>query len=71
MPAATFADKSLEELRRWQQTDPDGLVDYTFNLQAQLRQLRDTAAQNSRNSSLPPSTDRSPPPRGPLRSSRP
>jgi len=59
MPAATSADKSREELRHWQQTDPDGLLDYTLQLQAQLRQLRDAAAQNSRNSSLPPSSDRS------------
>lgn len=59
MPAATSADKSREELQHWQQTDPDGLLDYTLQLQAQLRQLRDAAAQNSRNSSLPPSSDRS------------
>lgn len=58
MPAATSADKSREQLRHWQQTDPDGLLDYTLQLQAQLRQLRDAAAQNSRNSSLPPSSDR-------------
>jgi transposase len=58
MPANASADKSPEELRRWLQTDPDGLLDYTLQLQAQLRQLRDTAAQNSRNSSLPPSSDR-------------
>ena len=59
MPANISADKSREELRHWQQTDPDGLVDYALNLQAELRQLRDAAAQNSRNSSRPPSTDRS------------
>src|SRR5438034_6286568 len=59
MPAAISADKSLEELRHWHQTDPDGLVDYAFDLQTELRQLRDAAAQNSRNSSRPPSTDRS------------
>ncbi len=59
MPAAISADKSREELRHWHQTDPEGLVDYAFNLQAELRQLRDAAAQNSRNSSRPPSTDRS------------
>ena len=46
-------------MRHWQQTDPDGLVDYALALQTQLRQLRDAAAQNSRNSSRPPSTDRS------------
>ena len=59
MPAAISADKSREELRHWHQTDPDGLVDYAFDLQTELRQLRDAAAQNSRNSSRPPSTDRS------------
>ena len=63
MPATNFVDKSLEELWRWNQSDPRGLVDYTFNLQAELRQLRDAAAQNSRNSSRPPSTDRSEPPK--------
>ena len=59
MPAAASADKSFDELWRWQRSDPRGLVDYTLQLQAQLRQLRDAAAQNSRNSSRPPSTDRS------------
>jgi transposase len=58
MPAAISADKSREELRHWHQTDPEGLVDYAFDLQTELRRLRDTAAQNSRNSSRPPSTDR-------------
>src|SRR5487761_1985279 len=59
MSATISADKSREELRLWHQTDPDGLVDYAFDLQTELRQLRDAAAQNSRNSSRPPSTDRS------------
>jgi transposase len=63
MPAAASADKSWEELWRWNQSDPRGLVDYTFKLQEQLRQLRDAAAQNSRNSSLPPSADRGPAPK--------
>ena len=58
MSATASADKSFEELWRWQRSDPRGLVDYTFQLQAQLRQWRDAAAQNSRNSSRPPSTDR-------------
>ena len=59
MPVAISADKSREELRHCHQTDPEGLVDYAFDLQTELRQLRDAAAQNSRNSSRPPSTDRS------------
>lgn len=58
MDTATSVDKSLEELRYWVQTDPDTLVHYTFELQAQVRRLRDVAAQSSRNSSRPPSTDR-------------
>lgn len=57
MGANNSADKSREELWRWQQTDPSGLVDYTFELQAEVRRLRDRAAQNSRNSSRPSSTD--------------
>ena len=51
-------DKSLEELWNWGQADPDGLIHYTFELQAEVRRLRDAAAQNSSNSSRPPSTDR-------------
>ena len=58
MDATTSVDKSRQELWRWSQTDPRGLVDYTFELQAKVRRLRDAAAQNSRNSSRPPSTDR-------------
>jgi transposase len=59
MPAAISADKSRQELWLLHQTDPDGLVDYALALQAEVRQWRDSAAQNSRNSSRPPSTDRS------------
>ena len=59
MPVGSSVDKSLAELRSWGQTDPGGLADYTFELQAQVRRLRDAAAQSSRNSSRPPSSDRS------------
>ena len=38
--------------------DLAGLVDYTLELQAENGRLRDAAAQNSRNSSRPPSKDR-------------
>lgn len=57
MAADNSADKSWQELWNWQQTDPRGLVNYTFELQAEVRSLRDRTAQNSRNSSRPPSTD--------------
>ena len=58
MPTEIFVAKSLEELRSWGQTDSSGLADYTFELQAEVLRLRDGAAQNSRNSSRPPSTDK-------------
>ena len=58
MAAAASVDKSLAELRHWVQTDADTLVHYTFELQVEVRRLRDAAAQSSRNSSRPPSTDR-------------
>lgn len=51
------ADKSLEELWTWEKADPRGLIHYTFALQVEVRRLRDAAAQNSSNSSRPPSTD--------------
>lgn len=58
MAATPSVDKSRQELWHWSQTDLPGLVDYTFALQAEVRRLRDSAAQSSRNSSRPPSTDR-------------
>lgn len=57
MGANNSVDKSLEELWSWGQTDPRALAHYTFELQAEIRRLRDAAAQNSGNSSRPPSTD--------------
>jgi transposase len=50
--------KTRDELCHWGQADPAGLADYAFELQSQVRRLRDAAAQNSRNSSRPPSSDR-------------
>jgi transposase len=48
----------------WGKADLPSLVDYTLALQAEVERLHDTAAQNSTNSSLPPSRDReSPKPR--------
>ena len=58
MGTQTSVDKSWEELWTWGQADQRGLVDYTFQLQAEVGRLRDLAAQNSSNSSRPPSTDR-------------
>ena len=54
MPTEISVDKSLEELSNWGQTDPSGLAAYTFALQTEVRRLRDSAAQNSSNSSRPP-----------------
>lgn len=58
MGAANSVDKSWEQLWSWNQADPRGLTTYTFDLQAEVRRLRDAVAQNSSNSSRPPSTDR-------------
>src|ERR1035437_98445 len=55
--ADNSADKSWEELWTWGQADQHALVDYAFELQAEVGRLRDAAAQNSRNSSRPPCTD--------------
>ena len=58
MAADNSVDKSWEALWSSAQADQRGLVDYAFQLQAEVRRLRDAAAQNSRNSSRAPSTDR-------------
>jgi hypothetical protein len=50
MCANNSLDKSRQELRDRGKTDLDGLVDYTFDLQAKVRLMQDAAAQNSRNS---------------------
>lgn len=57
MPPCNPADKSREALLEWSQSDPSGLVDYALELQDEVHRLRDAQAQNSRNSSRPPSTD--------------
>jgi transposase len=57
MAADNSVAKSRDELWHWQQTDPRRLVEYTLDLQTEVRRLRDAAAQNSHNSSRPPSTD--------------
>ena len=59
MCTANSVVKDRAELMRLGRTDLAGLVDYTFELQQEVRRLRDAAAQNSRNSSRPPATDRS------------
>ncbi len=58
MPVGASADKSLAELQSWGQTDPSGLAGYAFQLQAEVRRWHEAAAQNSSNTSRPPSTDR-------------
>lgn len=50
--------KSRAQLLDWGQTHLEGLVDYTWELQQEVGRLRDATAQNSSNSSRPPSTDR-------------
>lgn len=63
MDEAASVDKSLEELRQWGRSDPDALAHHAFQLQAEARRWRDAAAQSSRNSSRPPSSDRPESPR--------
>ena len=50
--------KSRAQLWDWGHAHLDQLVDYTLELQPEVGRLRESAAQNSRNSSRPPSTDR-------------
>ena len=58
MRAETSVAKSREELLAWGQADLPGLVEHTLALQAEVERLHDVHAQNSSNSSRPPSTDR-------------
>lgn len=68
MRAVASANKSGEQLLAWGRADLPGLVDYTLALQAEVASLRDAHAQNSTNSSRPPSTDRERPKPKSLRS---
>ena len=58
MCAENSVVKSRAQLRALGQVHLDQLVDYTWELQQEVGRLRDSAAQNSSNSSRPPSTDR-------------
>lgn len=58
MCAENSVVKSRAQLWDWGQAHLDELVDYTLELQQEVGRLRDAAAQNSSNSSRPPSTDR-------------
>jgi transposase len=59
MCSAASIDKDRTGLMQLGRADLAALVAYTLDLQAENRRLRDAAAQNSRNSSRAPSTDRS------------
>jgi Transposase and inactivated derivatives len=50
--------KSLKELLAWAKQDLRGLLLWVIGLQEELQRLKDLLAQNSQNSSLPPSSDR-------------
>lgn len=52
--------KSFKELLAWAKRDLPGLLRWVFGLQAELQRLKDLLAQNSQNSSRPPSSDRQP-----------
>src|SRR5271169_2441971 len=58
MCSANSVVKDRRGLLQLGRADLAGLVDYTLELQAENGRLRDAAAQNSSNSSRPPSTDR-------------
>src|SRR5664280_3261137 len=57
MCAENSVVKSRAQLWECGQAHLDELVDYTLELQQEVGRLRDAAAQNSSNSSRPPSTD--------------
>jgi transposase len=61
MPSAISLDKSREDLWALGKKDLGALVDFAFHAQAEARRLGDLAAQNSANSSKPPSSDRDKP----------
>lgn len=61
MPEASLLDYSREELLALGRRDLSALVGVAAGLQAQVRRLLDAAAQNSANSSKPPSSDRQQP----------
>src|SRR5258708_15105827 len=58
MCSANSVVKDRRGLLQLGRADLAGLVDYTLELQAENGRLRDAAAQNSSNSSRPPSTDK-------------
>src|ERR1035437_5882324 len=58
MCSANSVVKDRMGLLQLGRADLAGLVDYTLELQQEVGRLRDSAAQNSSNSSRPPSTDR-------------
>ncbi len=51
--------KSLKQLLAWAKQDLRGLLLWVIGLQEELQRLNDLLAQNSQNSSRPPSSDRS------------
>jgi transposase len=53
--------KSLKQLLAWAKRDLRGLLLWVIELQEELQRLKDLLAQNSQNSSRPPSSDRSRP----------